>query len=154
MKNEGFSPPKSGSLTNDLVLKQRTMLRNYKDRSISLIVLSETIMLIQNKFSHQFITLDIKGLDRYPVHVSNFRGQKAHRLIFDVMIEKSDCQIKIKSSLYSRYYAEACNEWWPISAAWRLGNTAPKKRRNGGEPLATLCWFDQLEIQTPDLPHR
>ena len=24
------------------------------------------------------------------------------------------------------------------SAAWRLGNTAPKKRRNDGEQLATL----------------
>ena len=27
----------------------------------------------------------------------------------------------------------------PISAAQRLGNTAPNKRRSGGEPLATLC---------------
>ena len=41
---------------------------------------------------------------------------------------------KIKSSLYSRYYAEAYNEWRSHSAAWRLGNIATKKRRSGGEP--------------------
>ena len=28
---------------------------------------------------------------------------------------------------------------WSISAALRLGNTAPKKHRSGGEPLARLC---------------
>ena len=34
-----------------------------------------------------------------------------------------------------------------------IRNTAPKKRRNGGEPLATLCRFDRCENQTPDLSH-
>ena len=42
----------------------------------------------------------------------------------------------------------------PISAAWRLGYTAAKKRRSGGEPLATLCRFDRLENRTPKLRHR
>ena len=37
-------------------------------------------------------------------------------------------QKKFKSSLYSRYFAEACNKW--------LG---PKKRDCGGEPMATHC---------------
>ena len=40
-------------------------------------------------------------------------------------------KIKIKSSLYLAYYADACIE--------RMGKTAPKKRRSGGEKLATLC---------------
>ena len=39
-----------------------------------------------------------------------------------------------KTSLHSRYYAEACNEW----LGKRLGDTASKKRRSGSEPLATL----------------
>ena len=34
----------------------------------------------------------------------------------------------------------------PISAAQRLGYTAPKKRRSGGEPLATLSRFDRARI--------
>ena len=34
------------------------------------------------------------------------------------------------------------------------GTTAPKKRRNGGESLATLCRFDRPGSRTPDLPHR
>ena len=34
------------------------------------------------------------------------------------------------------------------------GNTAPKKRRSDGEPLATLCRFDRPGILTPDLLHR
>ena len=46
-------------------------------------------------------------------------------------------KLQIKSSLYSRYYAEACNEWrGPLP---RLTNTIQKKRRSDGEPLATLC---------------
>ena len=47
--------------------------------------------------------------------------------------------IEIKSSLYSRYYAEACNEWRAISVALRLGSTAKKKHRGGGKTLATPC---------------
>ena len=56
-------------------------------------------------------------------------------------------QIKIKSSLYSWYYTKVCDKFaGPISAAQRLGYTAPKKRRSGGEPLATLCRFDRARI--------
>ena len=41
------------------------------------------------------------------------------------MVDKSD-QIKSNLSLYSLYYAEACNELaGPISASLRPGNTAP-----------------------------
>ena len=36
-----------------------------------------------------------------------------------------------------------------ISAAERLDNTAPKKRRYGGEPLATLCRFGRAGIAMP-----
>ena len=36
----------------------------------------------------------------------------------------------------------------PISAAYRLGNTAPKKRCSGGEPLATLLTGPRVEAQT------
>ena len=36
------------------------------------------------------------------------------------------------------YYAETCYEW-RVSTTWCLGNTAPKKRRNGGKLLVTLC---------------
>ena len=44
------------------------------------------------------------------------------------------------SSLYSRHYAEGCEECrGRISAAYRLGNTAPKKHRSDGESLAILC---------------
>ena len=39
-----------------------------------------------------------------------------------------------------------------ISATERLSNTVPKKRRSGGEPLATL--FDRPGTQTQGLPHR
>ena len=39
----------------------------------------------------------------------------------------------IKSSLSSRYYVEACNEW--KGSSMRL---IPKKRRSGGEALTTL----------------
>ena len=49
---------------------------------------------------------------------------------------------QINLSLYSLYYAEACNEFaGPIPASLRPRATQlpPKKCRNGGEPLATLC---------------
>ena len=45
-------------------------------------------------------------------------------------------------SLYTLYYAEACNEFaGPISASLRLRATKLllEKCRSGGEPLATLC---------------
>ena len=49
--------------------------------------------------------------------------------------------IKSNLSLYSLFYAEACNEFAePFSASMRPGNTAPSKEcRSGGEPLATQC---------------
>ena len=50
--------------------------------------------------------------------------------------------IKSNLSLHSLYYAEACNEpAGPISPLLRLRATRlfKKKRRSGGEPLATLC---------------
>ena len=34
------------------------------------------------------------------------------------------------------------------------GYTAPKERRSGGEPLATLCRFHRSGDWTPNLPHR
>ena len=46
---------------------------------------------------------------------------------------------------YSQYYAEACNKWRNHLrglASEAQGNTASKKRRSGGEPLATLRKFD------------
>ena len=42
----------------------------------------------------------------------------------------------------------------PIAAISRLGYSAPKKRRRGGEPLATLRQFDWPGNRTPNLPHR
>ena len=54
---------------------------------------------------------------------------------------------KIKSSLDSRYYAEARSEWQATSAAHRLENTASRKRRNGGEPLATVCNLTDPEMK-------
>ena len=45
-------------------------------------------------------------------------------------------QIKAKSSLSSRYYAEACYEWWDPSS--QLSTWAIQKHRSGGELLATL----------------
>ena len=42
----------------------------------------------------------------------------------------------------------------PNSTAWRMGNTAPKTRRNGGEALATMCRFDRHGNETPDFSHR
>ena len=45
---------------------------------------------------------------------------------------------KLKSLLCSRFYAKARNEWRGSSTpSYRQGNTAPKKRSSGGEPLAT-----------------
>ena len=46
---------------------------------------------------------------------------------------------KLKSSLYSRYYVEACNKWRgpsPQLTAWTT--QLQKKCSSGGEPLATL----------------
>ena len=66
--------------------------------------------------------------------------------------KKKDVDLKkIKSSLCWRCYAKACNEWRgssPRLSAW--ATQAPKKRRNGGEPQATLCRFDRVgnRIQT------
>ena len=45
-----------------------------------------------------------------------------------------------KSNLYYTrgITAKRMNEWrGPISAAWRMDNTVPKKRRSNREPLAT-----------------
>ena len=61
-------------------------------------------------------------------------------------------QRKIESSLYSRYYAEACSEVHLHGLT--LGNTAPKKHRSGGEPLATLCPICSAGNRTLDLPRR
>ena len=44
---------------------------------------------------------------------------------------------KFKSSLHSRYYAEAHNEWWDPSP--RLSAWATQKRHSGCEPLAAQC---------------
>ena len=44
---------------------------------------------------------------------------------------------QIKFSSFSRYYAEGVTSRGLISVAYRLSNTAPK-RRNSVEPLATL----------------
>ena len=40
--------------------------------------------------------------------------------------------IEIKSSLFSRYYAEACNEWRGHLRDLALGDTEPQKRRDRG----------------------
>ena len=45
-------------------------------------------------------------------------------------------QKQIKSLLYSRYYAEACNEWRGPST--RLSARATQKLRNGGKQVATV----------------
>ena len=56
---------------------------------------------------------------------------------------------------YSRYYTETCNVMSAggvISAAWRLSNTALKKHRSGGKPLATrrLIWSGwKSNLRTP-----
>ena len=57
-----------------------------------------------------------------------------------ISIEKQTLK-KIKPSLYSRYYAEVCNEWWSPSLRRcnTISNPPPKKRRNGGEPLTSIA---------------
>ena len=52
---------------------------------------------------------------------------------------------KTKFSLYSRYYAEALNERTG-GGVHRRGNTARKKRRSRGEPLATVSDLAGQEI--------
>ena len=61
---------------------------------------------------------------------------------------------KIKSSLYWRYYAEACNEWWSPSP--RLSVCATQLRRNVAAVASR--WRDCVRCdrpgnRTPDLPH-
>ena len=47
---------------------------------------------------------------------------------------------QILITVYSRHYIEARNERRGTPPApHRLGNTASKKRRGGGQPFATLC---------------
>ena len=56
-------------------------------------------------------------------------------------------QIQSNLTLYSQYYAEACNEFaGPISAPLRLWATQllSKKCRSGGEPLATAKEVDLI----------
>ena len=69
--------------------------------------------------------------------------QKAHRL-----------PITENSSLhYIRVIPpKRSNEWRSPSPC--LSNTTQKKRRRGGEPLATLCRFDRRGNRTTDLPLR
>ena len=51
-----------------------------------------------------------------------------------------DKEFGFETSLYSRYYAEACNEWRGTSPRlYKYNNTSSKKPRSGGEPLTTLC---------------
>ena len=83
----------------------------------------------------------------------------ARKWIRSSITQMSRCEsqiknIKIKSSLCSWYYAKACNSGGSISATKRRGSVALKKRRSGGEPLATLWRFDRPGIQTQDLPHQ
>ena len=54
-------------------------------------------------------------------------------------------QLKIKSSLYSRYYAEACNEWWGPSP--RLGTWATQLRRNVA--MVASCWRHCADLTGP-----
>ena len=56
---------------------------------------------------------------------------------WDLEFAKSS-EEKIKSSSSSRHDAETCNEWRDHLRSLALDNTAPKKRRSGGEPLLTL----------------
>ena len=44
---------------------------------------------------------------------------------------------KTKSSLYSRYYAEACNEWRIHLRGLAPGQHSFEETSHGGEPLAT-----------------
>ena len=65
--------------------------------------------------------------------------------------EKYEQTNKNQISLHLRYFAETCNEWRDPSSRLKSGNTAPKKRRSGGEPLATPCrlQFNWSENWTP-----
>ena len=62
------------------------------------------------------------------------------------------CKNQVKSSLYSPYYAEACNELRgpsPRLSAWSTQYTSPKKRRNDGESLDCVDLTDPgIEPQT------
>ena len=56
---------------------------------------------------------------------------------------------KIKSSLYSRYYAESCNEWWDPSPRFSAWTT--QLRRNIAAMVSRLrhfVRFDQLGNRT------
>ena len=59
-----------------------------------------------------------------------------------------------KSNLHYIRYITAKRVARSVTAAQRAGYAALKKRRNGGEPLATLCRFDRPGNLTPNLPHR
>ena len=50
---------------------------------------------------------------------------------------------KFKSSVYSRYFAEAHNEWRAHLCCLPPRNTAPKKHRSGGEALRHCVRFDR-----------
>ena len=55
---------------------------------------------------------------------------------------------KIKSSIYSGYYADACNE--QRGPSLRHGTWATQKRRSGGEPFAKVSDFtgQGIELKT------
>ena len=60
---------------------------------------------------------------------------------------KSNVQIKIKSSLHSRYYAEACNEWRgpsPRFSAWET-----QLRRNVA--TVTIVWQHCADLTDPGI---
>ena len=57
-------------------------------------------------------------------------------------------QIKIKSSLYQLYYAEACNELAePISTSLRPGNTSSSFQ--GNVAVVTSCWQYCIRFDRP-----
>ena len=80
-----------------------------------------------------------------------FAATKKHKIFFYCKGYAHLRRNEIETNLHytrgrPRYYDETSA---PISAAYCLGNTAaPKKRRSGGEPLATLSDFTSLKTET------
>ena len=72
-------------------------------------------------------------------HFSYFNEEEINSIFTKLVKARSNL------SLYSLYYAEACNEFaGPNSTSLRPGNTAPTFRRNVEIPETSALPFDQL----------
>ena len=91
---------------------------------------------------------DVSWRDRQGRKQKSFQGGQNYNFCY----RKRNINRKIKSSLYSRYYAETCNEWRGLSP--RLDVWTAQLRRNVA--AVASCWrrcvrFQPSENQPRDL---